>query len=94
VGPGCQWESGARGRGEEQLTGGAGLLGAAAGAARLLGPREERGESGRGRGLGQKRPSRWGRVFSFCFFCFLFHISSFYFYFFLFPFLLNQQFAK
>jgi hypothetical protein len=65
---------------------------AGAGIAGLLGPREERGGSGRWRGLGRERPSRGGNVFSF--FCFLFLISIFYFYFFSFPFLLNQQLAK
>jgi hypothetical protein len=55
----------------------------------------EEEESGRGRSLGQKRPSRGGEgFFLFLFFCFLFHFSIFYFCFFLFPFLMNQQFAK
>jgi hypothetical protein len=43
--------------GEERLTGGVGLSGVGAGAAGLLGPWKERGESGHGRGLGWKRPS-------------------------------------
>jgi hypothetical protein len=77
------------------LTGGAGLSGAArARAAGPLGPGRRGGERGRGRDLGQKRPSRGGWFFFFFFFCFLFHFSIFYFCFFLFPFLLNQQFAK
>jgi hypothetical protein len=70
--------------------------GVGAGVAGLLGPREERGESGRGRGLGRIWPSRGGEGFSFFFFCFLFLISIFYFYFyFLFiSFSFEQQLAK
>jgi hypothetical protein len=56
-GPGCQWESGARGRGKESLTGGAGLSGAArARVAGPLGPGRRGGKRAR-HGLGQKRPS-------------------------------------
>jgi hypothetical protein len=54
---------------------------------------EERGEKWARRGLGQKRPSRGGRVFPFSFSVFYF-TSIFYFCFFLFPLLLNQQLAK
>jgi hypothetical protein len=51
-----------------------------AGVAGLLGPREERGGSGRGRDMGQKLPSRGGRKrkcfsFFFFYFSFLFSIS-------------------
>jgi hypothetical protein len=75
-----------------QLTSGAGLSGAArARAARPLGPREERGGSGRGHDLGQKRPSRGGERKCFSFFYFLFLISIFYFHFFLYLFLLNNN---
>jgi hypothetical protein len=51
---------------------------AGTGVAGLLGPREERG--GSGRGMGRIRPSRGGEgFFSFFFFYFLFSISHFYF---------------
>jgi hypothetical protein len=53
---------------------------------------EER--SGRGSGLGRKRPSRGGKGFSFFFFCFLFLISHFYFYFLFISFSFEQQLAK
>jgi hypothetical protein len=66
--------------------------GAGAGVAGLLGPREERGESGRG--LGRIRPNRGGKGFSFFFFCFLFLISHFYFYFLFISFSFEQQLAK
>jgi hypothetical protein len=96
AGPGCQWESGARGRGVEPLTGGAGLSGAArAHAARPLGPWEERGGGSAGATqFGPKSAQPRGK--GFFFFLFLFSISFFHFlfFFFLFPFCLNQQFAK
>jgi hypothetical protein len=60
------------------------------GVAGLLGPREERGETGAGAAWAEYGPAEWGKGFSFFFFCFLFLISIFYFYF-LSPFLLNNN---
>jgi hypothetical protein len=71
-----------------QLTGGAGLLGAARALAVVpLWPWE-----GEGEWLGAKTAQpRGGECFSFFFFCFLFLISIFYFHFFLSLFLLNNN---
>jgi hypothetical protein len=86
-GPGLPVGGGARGRGVESLTGGAGLsVAARACTARLLGPGRRGGEGKRAwRGLGQNRPSRGGKGFSF--FIFLISISFFHFLFFSFYFL-------
>jgi hypothetical protein len=91
-GSGCQRESGARGREGEQLTGGAGLSGAARARALLgcLGRGRRGGETGAGAAWAEYGPAEWGKGFSFFFFCFLFLISIFYFYF-LSPFLLNNN---
>jgi hypothetical protein len=72
--------------------------GAGAGTAGPLGPRKERGGSGRGATWAGNGPAEGGRenVFSFFFFyfSFLFSISIFYFYFLFISFSFGQQLAK
>jgi hypothetical protein len=82
AGPGCQRESGARGRGKEPLTGGARLSSAArARAAGPLGSWEERGKAGAGAVWAGYDPAEGGGFFLFLF-LFLFSISHFHFLFF------------
>jgi hypothetical protein len=89
AGPGCQWESGARGRGVEPLTGGVGFSGAARARADWpLGPGRRGGKrAGAVRFGPELAQPRGGKVFPFSFsgFYFLFPFSifvSFYFLFF------------